>query len=122
MQVLRTIKYALAMIVIYSSCYYDVEEELYPTTECTTADMSYSVDIEPILINDCYACHSTSANFGNVTLQGYNQLTKYVNDGSLVGAIRHDNGYSAMPKGAAKLLDCEIEKIEAWIFDGALNN
>lgn len=122
MRVQRIIKYAIICIVIFSGCYYDSEDNLYQTLECDTADMSLVNDIIPILEKDCYQCHSEAANFGNVTLENYDNLSKYVNDGSLLGAIKHDGGYSPMPKGRTKLLDCEIDKIEAWIISGALNN
>ena len=105
-----------------SGCYYDVEEELYPTIDCVTTDMSYSADIVPILETNCYTCHSAAANFGNVTLEGHDELLKYVDDGSFLGTVRHDGGFSPMPKGKAKLLECEIEKIAAWIDDGAMDN
>lgn len=122
MKELRIISIVLGIVLVGTSCYYDVEEELYPTIECITAEMSYQDDIIPILSNDCYTCHSAAANFGNITLEGHDALLKYVNDGSLLGAVRHEGGYSPMPKGAAMLLDCEVQKIEAWITDGALNN
>ncbi len=105
-----------------TGCYYDVEEELYPSIDCLTMDMSYADDILPIIESNCYGCHNATANFGNINLEGHSQLMKYVDDGSIVGAIKHAAGFSAMPKNGAKLLDCEIEKIEAWIADGALNN
>lgn len=122
MKVLKTTSVLAGLILLVSSCYYDVEEELYPSIECQTMNMSYSADILPIIEADCYACHSTAANFGNVTLEGHAELLKYVNDNSLIGVVKHQPGYSPMPKNVAKLLDCEIEKIEAWILDGALNN
>lgn len=113
---------ALLFIVGLSSCYYDVEEEIYPTTECTKADMSFQTDILPILEDNCYECHDAANNFGGITLEGHNQLKTYVNNGELLGVIKHESGFSPMPKNATKLLDCEIEKIEAWIIDGAPNN
>ena len=122
MKVLRTISLLAGLILVLGSCYYDVEEELYPSLECQTMDMSYSVDILPIIDTDCYACHSAVANFGNVTLEGHAELIKYVNDNSLLGVIKHSPGFSPMPKNVAKLLDCEVEKIEAWIAAGALDN
>ena len=122
MGVLKTTKFLLLFSLVSVGCYYDVEEEIYASVECDTLDMSYAQNIVPMMESDCYECHRASANFGNVTLEGYEQILKYVQDGSLVGVIRHDGGYSPMPKTGAKLLDCEIEKIEAWIADGALNN
>lgn len=119
---LRTISIYLMGILIVTGCYYDIEEDIYPSIECMTSEMSYSADILPIIKTDCYTCHSTAANFGNVILEGHEQLVNYVNDGSLLGVIKHQAGFSPMPKGGAQLLECEIEKVEAWIQDGALNN
>ena len=118
----RIIKLLLVVFVLLPGCYYDVEEELYPTIECLTMDMSYEEDILPIIDGKCYSCHNAEANFGNVNLEGHQALSKYAEDGSLLGVVKHSSGYSPMPKNQAKLLDCEIEKIEAWIADGALNN
>ena len=39
---------AIGMVAI-SSCYYDVEEELYPPTSCQTENMSLQNNIVPIL-------------------------------------------------------------------------
>lgn len=105
-----------------SSCYYDKEEEIYPTTECSTAEMSYQSDILPIIQNNCFQCHDAANNFGGIILEGFDQIKIYVNNAQLLGVIKHEAGFSPMPKNAAQLLECEIEKIEAWITDGALNN
>lgn len=40
----------------------------------------------------------------------------------LVGNIRHDAGFPAMPQGGAKLDDCKIALIKAWVDAGAPNN
>jgi len=122
MKALRIISLCFVNMLLLVGCYYDVEEELYPTIECQTEDISYVDDILPIIEDNCYACHSTQANFGNVALEGYSQIKNYADNGSLVGVIRHDAGYSPMPKNQAMLLECEIEKVEAWILDGAKDN
>ena len=105
-----------------SGCFYDVEEELYPTIECSTEGLSFQADILPIIDTNCYSCHDAVSNFGGITLEGYNQLKTYVNNNELLGVIKHESGFSPMPKNTAKLLDCEIEKIEAWILNGSPNN
>ena len=119
-----TIKLMLIGMVVMTSCYYDVAEVLYPPTTCVTDSMSLQNDIEPILDRNCYACHSVAngPNNGNVILEEYTELIKYVNSGQLVGAINHESGFSFMPKNAAKLGNCDIAKIEQWVLDGALNN
>ena len=112
----------LFLVFGFGSCYYDVEEDLYPTTECSTTDMSYQTDILPILQNNCYQCHDAANNFGGITLEGFDQIKTFVNNNQLLGVIRHEAGFSPMPKNSAKLLECEIEKIESWITNGAPNN
>ena len=121
---MRVIKLVIVLFFClgFSSCYYDVEEELYQTIECSTADMSYQIDILPILESNCFQCHDAASNFGGINLEGFDQLKIYVNNNQLLGVIKHETGFSPMPKNAAKLLDCEIEKIEAWITSGALDN
>lgn len=115
-------KIILSVLVVFSACYYDVEEELYPGTYCATTNVSYESTITSILHRNCYVCHSVAANTSNVTLEGYDKLMVYVNNGKLLGAIKHDPGYKPMPQGAPKLIDCDIAKIEQWIADGAPYN
>jgi hypothetical protein len=110
------------LAITFSSCYYDVEEELYATIECDTQMITYSGDVLPILQSECYVCHNAASNFGNITLEGYNNLIKYVNTGQFLGAINHESGFSPMPKNKAQLISCNIEKIAMWISEGAPNN
>lgn len=112
----------LGTMIFFSACYYDNEEELYPPTECISTDMSYQGDIVPIISGNCYVCHSAISNSGNVTLEGYTEIKKYVDSGQLMGAINHESGFSPMPQDAPKLNDCSIAKIESWIAAGAPNN
>ncbi len=120
MRILKIFSFCLLCSTI--GCYYDVEEELYPTTGCSTDDMSYQNDILPLIDTNCYQCHDAANNFGGITLEGYDALKTYADNGQLVGVISHAAGFSPMPQGDPKLLDCEIEKIEAWISQGTLNN
>ncbi|MCG8327611.1 MAG: hypothetical protein MI974_07995 [Chitinophagales bacterium] len=112
----------LLALVLVAGCYYDVEEELYPTLECDTENMSYTNDVLPIVQGNCYTCHDQGSNFGGVILEGYESLKTYVDNGRLLGAIRHESGFSPMPKNAPQLVACNIEKIEAWINAGAPDN
>lgn len=117
-------QYILVFLLItgLSSCYYDSEESLYPSGECITTNMSYTADIAPIINTSCISCHSAAANLGNINLEGYNAIIKHVQNGKLLGSIRHDNGFSAMPQGARKLNTCKISQVEAWINQGSPNN
>lgn len=115
-------QYFLYLLIFFAGCYYDVEEELYPSLECQTTDVTYSNQVVSIIEAACYKCHDAEHNFGNITLEGYDNLKNYVDNGQLLGAIRHDPGFSPMPKNEPQLIECDIEKIEAWINEGAPDN
>lgn len=107
------------LLVSLNACYYDSEEDLYPNTNCVTDNVTYSGVIAPIIQSKCYTCHDAANNLGNINLEGYTNLKKYVDSGQLLGAIRHESGYSPMPQNSGQLPACEIAKIEAWVADGA---
>ncbi|MEJ2594631.1 MAG: cytochrome c [bacterium] len=125
-QIIRRIKnlfVALATVVLMQSCYYDNVEELYPVTpDCDTASVSYAEDVWPVINSNCTSCHSGGAPQGNVHLENYNDIVVAASNGSLLGVIRHDDGWPAMPKGGGKLGDCDIAKIEKWVADGTPEN
>jgi uncharacterized membrane protein len=115
----------LISMVTFSGCYYDNEEYLYGNTPCDITAVTYSVTVSTILATSCYNCHGAAtgnANGGGIILDSYTKLKPYVTNGKLMGSINHAGGYSAMPKGATKLNSCDIQKIQAWITAGALEN
>jgi hypothetical protein len=91
---------------------------------CDTANVRYAADIVPILQINCYECHGngTSSGSGGILLQGYANLLLWANKGYLVGCVSHAPGFVAMPYLQPKLPDCEINKIIAWVNQGATNN
>lgn len=110
------------LFFVLPSCYYDVEEVLYPDDGCDTTNITYSGFIVPLLTDNCYACHGNGASQGGVQMGSYSQLKALVDSGRFLGAVRRDEGFSPMPQGAPQLLDCQIAKIEAWVNEGALDN
>lgn len=111
-------------VVSFSACTYNSEEDLYPlpVDGCPSEDMSYTTDILPIIETNCYGCHDALAANAGIVLEGHANLIIKVENGSLLGTIRHEEGWSSMPKAAPKLSDCQIEKITAWIDQGSPNN
>ena len=107
---------------ILTGCYYDNEEDLYPGNTCVTDNMSYSSDVLPIIQDNCYTCHNQAGNQGGVTLEGYAAFKVYIDNGKLLGAIKHESGFQPMPQNQPKLIQCQIDKIQAWVDQGALNN
>ena len=86
--------------------------------QCDTVNVKYSTFVSVIVQNKCKGCHSTTLPL----LTKYTQVKASVQSGKFFGSISHASGYSAMPQGSPKLPDCEVNKINAWIKAGALNN
>lgn len=116
--------FLIMLITGLSACYYDNEEELYgiTTSDCNLEEVKYSVQVQSIISTNCYACHSTGSNIGNLLLDSYNSLRSSATNGSLMGSVKHAAGYSAMPQGAAKLKDCDIQALQTWVDAGTPNN
>lgn len=114
----------LPAVLILGGCYKDKRELLYPENDCDTTNVTYAATVKPVITQYCaYAgCHTGAAAAGGIDLAEYAGLQFVALNGRLKGAIEHETGFSAMPKGSAKLTDCNIRKISKWIADGALNN
>ena len=111
-----------ALALLSASCSYHNEAELYA---CDSSHVSYSLSIKPIIEKNCYACHSDASSiiYGNgINLEGHSNLKNLTNVGLVIGNIKHEPGFIAMPKGGPKLSTCEIAKIEAWVNKGAPND
>ncbi|NNC82604.1 MAG: hypothetical protein HKN79_03430 [Flavobacteriales bacterium] len=122
-------RYSLGAIVIVllitgsNSCYYDIEEELYPDQFCdTTTVSSYSVKVSQILDQHCTGCHGGTSPTAGVNLETYNGVKQQVDNGSLICTITHASGCSPMPDNAPKIPACDITQIQRWIESGALND
>jgi hypothetical protein len=91
-----------------------------PKPECTTPPTTrifYLLDIRDKIDSQCAtsACHSGVNPTGGISLQGYGNVKRRADDGSLFGAISHSPGYSPMPKDRPKLPNCTILLIRGWI-------
>jgi len=122
----------LGLVFTTSNCTYKNAQDVYPvdTSGCVTANMSFARDIQPILIANCYSCHSTkNAALGlGYILDSYALDTLYVRNGingpSMYGNVSDPNvsDFYHMPKGLPSISACEILKIKAWIDQGYKNN
>lgn len=119
-----------------SSCNYNNEEEKYPKTVnqvlCDTANVSFKNTIQPILITNCYACHSEAKSQiegGGYNFEGYDNLMANglidagkAESSKMYKSVAHLSNAQPMPKDRQKLADCDINRIKAWINQGANNN
>ena len=115
-------------IVLFSACYYDKKDLVYPqmaTTSCDTTNITYAVTVTTILSTNCNNCHgATTANLsgGGIFLHTYAAVKPYITNGQLVNSILQNGKASPMPKNMAKMDVCSINKIILWVNKGALNN
>lgn len=90
---------------------------------CDTVNVSYSMQVVPILQNNCYVCHkgpgaSSGIDFSSYdAFRGWAAFTPYV-----VGDLTAAQGYTPMPYGLPSLSECDINTILAWIHQGTPNN
>lgn len=91
-------------------------------SSCDTNNFAFTAGIQPILNQHCRGCHSSAAPSAGIALDNYAGVRAVALDGRLLGAIRRETGFTAMPQGAAKLSDCKIRQVEKWVAGGAVNN
>ena len=89
---------------------------------CDTIDVSFSAFVQPTITNHCLGCHSGNAPAGGLDYSTHAGISQVALDGRLYGAIARLDGFAAMPRNGNPLQDCTIDKIKAWIDDGAQNN
>jgi hypothetical protein len=111
----------ILFIILFNSCTYFNEEELFPNQVCDTSNITYTIDIQPIFEQNCYLCHSTSTPviyYSNLNLEDTTHIQRVIDNGKLLKNIKHEPDGIPMPQGGAKLSDCNINKIENWINNG----
>ena len=120
----------LALFFLAVSCTYDEAAE--PVME-EAISISYLADIKPIIVANCYNCHSASATHperpGYAFLDNFEELKRYAlkpstanpNLTTLQARLRFIE-YPGMPFKEDPLPEADILKIEAWIKAGAPNN
>ena len=88
---------------------------------CITSDLTFQNNIKSILSTNCgtSGCHAGPNGNGGLDLNTYTSAQRIAADGEMIGRIEGRTGPLMPPSG--KLSDCEIEKIESWIADGAPN-
>lgn len=126
----------VAGLGLLSACSYTSGYKNDPAPACSTvpAAVSYKANVLPIFQSNCYRCHrateyQSKANFA-LNMEDFSQVAQWSNPATglngvsyMVGNIRHDPGFIAMPyDGVGNLDACQIAIIKAWVDAGAPNN
>lgn len=91
-------------------------------TTCSTDNVSFQQQIDPIIATNCRGCHSGPNPSGGVSLADYNGIVDVASSGRLYGAIAHLPGFTPMPRNRDPLQSCEVDQIKSWVDAGAPNN
>jgi hypothetical protein len=117
---------AFISALVFAGCYYDNVEEIYPGaglfTVCdTTANITYSGHIRPLMENYCFSCHSGASPTSGYALDSYEALAPYAATGELEGNVFHSPGFNPMPP-SFQLDSCLMNQFHNWIANGYPNN
>jgi hypothetical protein len=114
----------LAAAPLFAGCYNDKADQLYPVPAtapiCDTSAVSYSKTVLPLLSANCSlsGCHDGTGKAVGVFTTYAGAIT---DTGVMVSYLTGASG-DPMPKNANPLSTCNIDKIAAWIAQGAQNN
>lgn len=134
----KMMKHILALVLMLLglalySCQYDhLNAPVDKTKGCDTTHVSYLKSVKPILINNCYSCHSTAVTSATngFDLENFTSLKDYLtisyaSDGIYGSKFLHavnQQGYLLYMPPTYKLSACELAIITKWIKEGAPNN
>ena len=104
------------------SCYYDNAEDLYQDfpKDCDLQAVSYSMDVVPILDQNCLSCHGSTAPQAGLDLSTYNNV--FANKEKVRNRITKPIGDPLLMPPGGPMIKCNVDKINFWIDQGALNN
>lgn len=130
---MKNIILVCSLLLSISGCYYDNNVEIHPGSQpCdTTGIISFANDILPIMLHSCgsqdLACHKTDQTLSGYGLGTYADVIYTIDDSqTFLKSITHDpsiNSSKWMPKNSsAKIDNCSLQKIEAWLNREKLNN
>ncbi|MEI6898882.1 MAG: hypothetical protein WCL00_03310 [Bacteroidota bacterium] len=89
-----------------------------PPPDCDSVNVTYTGTIQPILAQNCYACHAGTPPSSGFSLESYDSVKHYASIGHLMDRIRQDSIilYPPMPQPpASKLSSCQIAQFNNWI-------
>lgn len=134
-QLWRGAAVAAGVLLLPVACTYKKNNGDIPAPTCTVpVTVSFQTNVWPILKNNCRdACHNSQSYqaYAGFNMDNFSEIHHYAttppNFGGLttpylLGNVKHLPGYVNMPVGAAKLSECDLALIEAWVNAGAPNN
>jgi hypothetical protein len=115
-KILKTASVLMIVLATISSC----KKETPTTYDCSGVMPTYTVDIKPIMDNNCAlsGCHNASSKADGKDYSTYEAVRSGSSSDSFMGSMQHLNGYDAMPRGRSQLSDSQLKTISCWIQNG----
>ncbi|MCO4819674.1 MAG: hypothetical protein KC517_08615 [Bacteroidetes bacterium] len=89
--------------------------------KCDTSNVTFSVNVWPIIDATCRGCHAGANASGGVRITNYNQVKAIVDNGNLENVLGRQGPKKPMPP-AGPLEKCANDQIRIWIAEGAKDN
>jgi uncharacterized membrane protein len=107
--------FILLIFVIFTSCLTNVDEEMVidPKEPDPCVSITFSMNVKPIIDNNCVSCHSAGGNFPN--------LNSFSGISANAANVKFQVTNGLMPQGTP-LSNEDIQAIVCWVDNGALNN
>jgi mono/diheme cytochrome c family protein len=106
-------------IILINSCTNYNKQAWLDASTCKTTAITYTNTIKGIMDNNsCSSCHGVGGT--PPELNSYATVKAATSDTTFIGSVKHNAGSKPMPYpvGSAKISDCSIAQIEAWIVAG----
>lgn len=122
----RTAALLLPLAAVVAGCTYahGGDDAPVPCDNASATRATYQQVIKPIFAANCNSCHGSAVAgaLGDYNVFDNHAALAAYNAALLLGSIKHTPGYDPMPKAGARISDCDIARIEAWIAAGRPNN
>ncbi len=107
-------------MLLLAGCYYDNEEELYPSNFCDVTAVTFSGTIKPLIQTRCAipGCHVNGGQSPNLTVDA--NILGIAQNGDLHARVIQRASPAMPPTGP--LPSCEMQQIQAWLDQGSPNN
>jgi hypothetical protein len=115
---------SISALALFSCKKEKAAEPATSTPTPTPVSAKFAADVQPIFAASCGtggSCHG-SGNMADGKVFETHAGASAVPNSSISGSIKHESGFSNLPKSGTKLTDAKIAIIEAWIAGGKLND
>jgi len=85
---------------------------------CTNGEITYAVEVKPLLESQCTSCHNTSRRAHGIDLSSYSTAkSAFLSDEALC-SVHYGRGCHPMPENAPKLSEAQIQTLDCWVKGG----